>query len=95
MTRRQASVAIRLVLYLLFTGGGYLTLAERDRMTGFGFVLLAAAVPILGFIFFSPTKRRRAYRLRHNLCLNCGYDLRVHKPGDKCPECGTSFAGGS
>jgi len=22
-------------------------------------------------------------------CRQCGYDLRAHKPGDKCPECGT------
>ena len=23
------------------------------------------------------------------LCPTCSYDLRAHKPGDKCPECGT------
>ncbi len=23
------------------------------------------------------------------LCVKCGYDLGAHKPGDKCPECGT------
>jgi hypothetical protein len=23
------------------------------------------------------------------LCLHCGYDLRAHPPGTKCPECGT------
>lgn len=22
-------------------------------------------------------------------CQTCGYDLRAHVPGDKCPECGT------
>ena len=31
--------------------------------------------------------RRR--RSRRNCCLECGYDLRAHKPGDRCPECGT------
>jgi hypothetical protein len=33
--------------------------------------------------------RRRRFRLARGLCTACGYDLRVHKPGDKCPECGT------
>jgi rubrerythrin len=22
-------------------------------------------------------------------CPTCGFDLRAHSPGDKCPECGT------
>jgi hypothetical protein len=34
-------------------------------------------------------KLRRRYRLKNLLCLNCGFDLRAHKPGDKCPSCGT------
>ena len=25
-------------------------------------------------------------------CPTCGYDLRAHKPGDKCPECGTRIS---
>ena len=39
--------------------------------------------------------RRRRYRHRHGLCVNCGYDLRVQKSGQagaKCPECGTPIA---
>ena len=35
---------------------------------------------------------RHRYRVRHGLCPTCSYDLRAHKPGDKCPECGTSIA---
>jgi len=34
----------------------------------------------------------RAKRIRNlarmNLCRHCSYDLRAHRPGDKCPECG-------
>ena len=39
--------------------------------------------------------RRRHYRVAHNLCLKCGYDLRSQKSGqagDKCPECGAPIA---
>jgi hypothetical protein len=26
--------------------------------------------------------------VRHDVCMTCGYDLRSHKCGEKCPECG-------
>ena len=28
-------------------------------------------------------------RLLKGLCLKCGYDLRAHTGGDRCPECGS------
>ena len=31
-------------------------------------------------------------RLRKGLCLKCGYDLRAHGGGDRCPECGSALA---
>jgi hypothetical protein len=34
-------------------------------------------------------RRRRALRRRGAHCGSCGYDLRAHLPGQKCPECGT------
>lgn len=47
--------------------------------------LLLAMPP---FVHFRRAWRVR-YRRAHNLCLSCGYDLRAHAAGQKCPECGT------
>jgi hypothetical protein len=33
--------------------------------------------------------RYQQIKLPHGGCENCGYDLRAHKAGEKCPECGT------
>jgi hypothetical protein len=35
---------------------------------------------------------RATTRLRKGLCLRCGYDLRAHRGGDRCPECGSPLA---
>ncbi len=35
---------------------------------------------------------RRWRRPKTGCCPACGYDLRAHKPGDRCPECGTAVA---
>jgi hypothetical protein len=42
-----------------------------------------AAIPLLRLLW-SNRRRRIA-----GLCRQCGYDLRAHRPGDRCPECGT------
>jgi hypothetical protein len=34
--------------------------------------------------------RRRKRTPFPGLCPMCSYDLRAHKPGDRCPECGTA-----
>jgi hypothetical protein len=53
-------------------------------------------VPILtiltSFYSFMLFMDRRQTRRKHQiktLCHKCRYDLRAHKPGDRCPECGT------
>jgi hypothetical protein len=49
--------------------------------------LLTAALPALVFAFHLR-RRRTARRQRAGLCPTCGYDLRAHREGDRCPECG-------
>jgi hypothetical protein len=34
-------------------------------------------------------KRKFHRRLAAGCCAHCGFDLRAHKPGEKCPECST------
>ena len=58
-------------------------------------LLLAAtgALPIAGLL--RAHQRRRAAReaaLRGH-CPVCGYDLRAHTRGERCPECGTAVKG--
>jgi hypothetical protein len=48
------------------------------------FVLLLAVLPSA---FWLGGRARRRRRLRENLCLACGYDLRATP--NACPECGT------
>lgn len=49
-----------------------------------GLLMFAPALWLRGF----RVKRRRERRRRDGLCPACGYDLRAHSPGQKCPECG-------
>jgi hypothetical protein len=49
------------------------------------FLTAVAALP-LAFRVWGRMRRRPA---AENACVTCGYDLRAHKPGERCPECGT------
>lgn len=49
---------------------------------------LCCVAALVCMLVRSPGLRRRS-RLAHNLCPTCAYDLRAHKAGDRCPECGT------
>jgi hypothetical protein len=47
-------------------------------------------LPIIYWTFIRK-RRRIATRIAQGLCLVCGYDLRSHSPGQRCPECGTEI----
>jgi len=87
--RTTISILIRVGMLAFFALGPLLSSDLRGELPGYACWIVAAAVPILGFIFFAPYTRRYEYRRHHRLCVNCRYDLRTHNPGDKCPECGT------
>jgi len=40
-------------------------------------------------LFLLMRRFRLARQWQPGTCKHCGYDLRAHKPGDRCPECGT------
>jgi hypothetical protein len=47
---------------------------------------------VLALLAIAPTKwavKRIRHRHPPGHCQKCGFDLRAHKPGEKCPECGT------
>jgi hypothetical protein len=47
--------------------------------------LLLVAAPA----WWSRARLTRGFRRRAGGCLTCGYDLRAHGAGERCPECGT------
>jgi hypothetical protein len=58
--------------------------------------LWAVTVPAwspIPFLLIVPALFARQYANRRRLatghCAHCGFDLRAHAPGDKCPECST------
>ena len=55
------------------------------------FFYLALLFSILPLLALRAIRRRRRLT-RAGLCSKCGYDLRAHAIGDKCPECGTPVA---
>jgi len=70
---------------------GNVTMTNEWRYTGVPYwlpLLLMSIIPIWWGTLFS-TRRQRNRRVRLGLCLTCGCDLRAHKPGERCPECGT------
>ena len=68
-------------------------LEYNDDENDYQFVYLDFWALILASGLFSCTLIAALVFRRHRRspghCLACSYDLRAHKPGDKCPECGT------
>jgi len=58
----------------------------RNLSLPYWFLLLVFSCGALPIIFRIRSYHRRRYRMRNNLCISCGYDLR--NPSDRCPECG-------
>jgi hypothetical protein len=56
----------------------------RDITLRYWFLLILTAIPPAWLLL-----RRWRSEPGTGLCAVCRYDLRAHKPGDKCPECGT------
>ena len=61
------------------------------------FFVIADWLPAIPFIIVASIFSNRYWRLRmrayRGCCAQCGYDLRVQRPGDRCPECGTVKTG--
>ena len=87
---RPAFRASEFTWSVYFAGFGYAwaddEYAHRHvTLVPFWFILLVLAAP--PFLLILHLKRiRRLYRLAHNLCTRCAYDLRATP--DRCPECG-------
>ena len=58
------------------------------RLGGLSIIAVCLAIPSIGTI----RAWRWTTRLRKGFCLTCGYDLRAHSGGDRCPECGSPLA---
>jgi hypothetical protein len=56
-------------------------------------ILILLSFPVVRLIVNIALRIRRARQAAHaarrGLCPKCSYDLRAHKPGERCPECGT------
>jgi hypothetical protein len=50
------------------------------------FPILLTSLPLIRPVV-RIVRRRKDHKA--GLCAACGYDLRTHKPGQRCPECGT------
>jgi hypothetical protein len=57
------------------------------------FVLAVLFMPCGLWLVHARASRTRARRARSNQCLQCGYDLRAHGEGERCPECGGAPGG--
>jgi hypothetical protein len=57
----------------------------------YGFLTMIAALPPAIGLW----RRLRRRPLPEHACVKCRYDLRAHKAGERCPECGTVIEPGA
>jgi hypothetical protein len=63
-------------------------LLQRDIIVP-AWVPLGLCAGVCALLFLPIRHRwRTALRAREGLCLKCGFDLRAHQVGARCPECG-------
>jgi hypothetical protein len=55
--------------------------------------LMAVLGVIPGAWLLGGARWKRRQRRRLGMCETCGFNLRAHKPGEKCPECGAVIPG--
>ena len=67
-------------------GSGWRHYWELEVTVPYWLLTTLFLLPVLPrFVDFMRQTRRK----KRNHCTKCNYDLRAHKPGAKCPECGT------
>ncbi len=62
---------------------------DWESRLGIMFPIWPASVAAAVVLLFQMRRwLRQRKRFQSGACLKCSYDLRAHKSGDKCPECG-------
>ena len=100
MTRSSKNLATALLALAIFACAFFVARYRLGRDSGEWFNCTAVSslaillIHVLASIIWHMTPWQRHLRLlefrrTRNLCMYCGYNLRAHRPGDKCPECGT------
>jgi hypothetical protein len=64
-----------------------------DWAAAFSVVPVFAILMIPGWLFAHWWRPHfdRYHRYKNGKCMECGYDLRAHHAGQRCPECGTAI----
>jgi hypothetical protein len=78
-------LAISWSYYPVPPGGGY---TYHPFVLNVPYAYLVTLSGLLSIPFGSWVVRTLRYHQVYTLCSTCGYDLRAHTPGEKCPECG-------
>jgi hypothetical protein len=101
MKKRRITIFVRLFLLLFLIGVTRLiapflgATAEWVSVAIIPYLFLGVLV-VLAVVGLRPAAQRRriaSFRAKQGLCLGCGYDLRGHSSGQRCPECGSQIAG--